>query len=173
MTDTKAKLAAIYNADPEGFERIVTEFLEKGPSALWETGQHPRHRTDKRKKRTPSTIGWIWAAIEFIKWRDDASTTEACKRLEYFYSQRGKKFRIYQTDDYTWRKGREPEPDSFEYPAPDWQGLRKIHNEFDSLDDDARGMGELKLNMLKASEDESALVKLNPENHVPGKPEDL
>ena len=176
MTDTKAKLAAIYNADPEGFNRIVAAFNKEGPSAL---GQHPRHRTDTRKKRTPSVLTWIWASIEFLKWRDADSTINACKRLHYFYSERGKEFSIYQTDDYTWQVGREPEPETFRYAAPDWQGLKEAHNLFYGLGDEDQANGHFKFGLMKSTHNKE-YEKLFPgwspvrlERLVPCKPEDL
>ena len=166
MTDTLTKLAKLYQSDPEGFESVIADFQANGPEIF--RIKHPRHRTDTRKKPA-YVLGWIWAKVEFLKWRDGVSILQACKRLEYFHAERGDVFHIYQTDDYKWHVSKgEPKPEVFEYATKGWQGLKAAHNKFYDLTEEEQRDGEFKLNLMKNAH-EGKWSPINLEKMVPPK----
>ncbi len=150
MSDFQQKLAELWRADPEQFNELVNQFIERGRTFDNDAaGPNPREVTDTREKRTAEVMASIWARIKFLMWRDGTDVTQSCRRLENFLVKTGSRFSIYNTDDRRWRKGAESKPSTREYTAFDHQSLRRLYYDFNGLNDEQRAHGDMLLSFMK------------------------
>lgn len=104
------EMRALWNRDASLFDEIVREYTERGSVVF------PREKR-RRVKRQKIVMDWVWASVEFLKWRDEASVRPACEHLAKHMST----FNLYDTETGMWRVKEEPKPPVFQY-HPDGEG---------------------------------------------------
>jgi len=104
------EMRALWSRDAALFDEIVKEYTEQGPAVF------PREKR-KRVYRQKTVMDWVWASVEFLKWRDGARVKPACEHLAKHMSE----FNLYDTETGMWRVKEEPKPPVFQY-HPDGEG---------------------------------------------------
>lgn len=140
------EMRALWRRNPAIFDEIAKEYCEKGSTVF---PPDKRRRTYKNK----DVLSWIWAHVEFLKWRDGIEhTTDVCERL----AAHGMHFNVYaDAHEGRWKVGREPEPQTFVYNAEgkagkaDGENIRKSYNDALKLED--LSLATLLLDEMKAA----------------------
>lgn len=111
------EMRALWNRDASLFDEIVREYTERGSVVF------PREKR-RRVKRQKIVMDWVWASVEFLKWRDGARVRPACEHLAKHMSI----FNLYDTETGMWRVKEEPKPPVFQY-HPDGEGEGTVTGE--------------------------------------------
>lgn len=107
--DMLKEMRALWKRDAALFDEIAREYSERGPAVF------PRDK-NKRTKRQKVVMDWVWASVEFLRWRDGMKVRPACEYLAKHMT----KFELHDTENGMWRRGT-PRPEIFHY-HPDGEG---------------------------------------------------
>lgn len=139
------EMRALWKRDAALFDEIVKEYTERGSVVF------PREKR-RRVKRQKIVMDWVWASVEFLKWRDGAKVKPACEHLAKHMSI----FNLYDTETGEWRAKEEPKPSVFQY-HPDGEGEGLVTGEgvrqtyYAAKRSDDLGMASLILSEMKAA----------------------
>ena len=146
-----AEMRTLWRRDQKLFEKIIEDYDDKGGDIF---------PPDKRKRvyRQQVVMNWVWAWVEFLKWRDKVSAKKACQHIATHMPV----FNLYDSPDGQWHRVKDGKPTEsepppvFTYPV-DGKGespahgetVRQTYNQAKNMED--QGIAELLLNQMKAA----------------------